>query len=96
MNIEDLPRPKFSRKTFNRNAYNLFWLPFQIIFEFPSAFLAYSSMGFKLTVVTWLFFIAFLFFSGMLTTKVAVGLAIIAVLAWAGMALLLALLRLIF
>lgn len=96
MNIEDLPSPKFSRKSFNRNIYNLFWLPFQIILEFPSAFLTYSSMGFKLAVVIWLFFIALLFFSGMLTIKIAVGLAIIAILAWAGVALLLALLRWIF
>lgn len=96
MNIEDLPRPKFSRKPFNRSVYDLFWAPFQMMWDFPGNFLAHSSMGFKLVAVIWIFFNGLLFFSGILTIKVAVGLAIIAILAWAGVALLLALLRLIF
>ena len=93
MRMKDLPVPQF-QKPLNRRVYSFFWLPCGICWDLVAGllarFLRSSCVGFGLAAFGWMLIMGFMYFMGALTSSVALGTAVIAVLTGAGITALLA------
>lgn len=95
MKMNDLPVPQFL-KPLNRRVYDIFWVPFGMCWDLVVGllirFLACCHVGFGLAAFGWMFMMVFMYFMDALTVDVAFGMAVIAILAGAGITAVLAVL----
>jgi hypothetical protein len=84
MKMNDLPVPQF-KKPLNRRVYSLFWSPFGICWDLVVGllihFLKCLHVGFGLATFGWVFMMVFMYFMDALTPDVALGMAVIAIVA---------------